>query len=80
MEEIHRASYGKNVWSYHAPSEGITLPQSPCVHQPGSPQNPDLLGFYEGFITQVQFINSLAIDSSFNCQILFLPQSPEGWN
>ena len=62
MEEMHRASYGEKIRSFHAPSEGTTLPQSPRVHQPGSSQNSDLLGFYGGFITQAQLIKSLATD------------------
>ena len=51
MEEMQRAGYGERSWSFHALSEGTTVPKFPCVYQPGRSPNPILLGLCGGFIT-----------------------------
>ena len=54
MEEMHRARCGERVKSFHTLSEHDTLPNSPRVHEPRSPPNPLLWGFYGGFIPSIK--------------------------
>ena len=61
MMEMHRAGCGGRAQTFHALFEGIVLPTSLCVQQPGRFLNPVLLDFYGGSITETRLIKSLAV-------------------
>lgn len=56
MEEMDRTRYVGRAQSFHALFGSISLPKSPCIHQPRGSRNPVLLEFYDGSLkTLTQF-------------------------
>lgn len=56
MEEMNRTRYVGRAQSFHALFGSISLPKSPCIHQPRGSRNPVLLEFYDGSLkTLTQF-------------------------
>ena len=56
MEEMNRTRYVGRAQSFHVFFGSISLPKSPCIHQPRGSRNPVLLEFYDGSLkTLTQF-------------------------
>lgn len=64
VEETPRARCGGKVLSFHALSRHDTVPEPPCVGQPGHFYDLALLGFLADSITQSWLMKSLTIISS----------------